>query len=305
MLRPRPLPDELPSHAFTVAGALAAGVTRRRLRGRDLEAPFFGVRSRARPLDVASCARIYSVKLRVGEFFSHGSALALAGVPVPARLSDAIDITAVRPVGRPRGRGVRGHEGSADALRVGVVGRVPAVHPVDAWCQLAAELSVHELVVIGDALTRRKRPIASLEELEAAVQRWAGRRGVARLREALALVRPRTDSVRETELRLAASDFGLPEPEVNGRILDDDGRFVAFGDLVYRRWRVILEYDGEQHRTDERQFARDVERLDDLARLGWRVVRVSKQHRGPRRIQRLRRVHEALIERGWSPNTTP
>ena len=159
--------------------------------------------------------------------------------------------------------------------------------------------------VIGDALTRRKRPIASLEELEAAVQRWAGRRGVARLREALALVRPRTDSVRETELRLAASDFGLPEPEVNGRILDDDGRFVAFGDLVYRRWRVILEYDGEQHRTDERQFARDVERLDDLARLGWRVVRVSKQHRGPRRIQRLRRVREALIERGWSPNTTP
>ena len=104
---------------------------------------------------------------------------------------------------------------------------------------------------------------------------------------------------------LRTSDFGLPEPEVNGRILDDDGRFVAFGDLVYRRWRVILEYDGEQHRTDERQFARDVERLDDLARLGWRVVRVSKQHRGLRRIQRLRRVHEALIERGWSPNATP
>ena len=304
MPRPRPLPDDLPPLAFTVVGALAAGVTRRRLRGGDLEAPFYGVRSRARPLDLAGRALVYSVKLRAGEFFSHSPALALAGGAVPARLSAAIDITAVRPVGRPRGARVRGHEASADALRFGVVDGMPAVHPVDAWCQLAAELSVHELVVIGDSLTRRKRPIASPEELAAAVQRWDGRRGVARLRKALALVRPRTDSVRETELRLAASDFGLPEPEVNGCILDEDGCFVAYGDLVYRRWGVILEYDGEQHRIDERQFARDVERLDDLARLGWRVVRVSKQHRGPRRIERLRRVHEALVERGWSPGTT-
>src|SRR5688572_30175066 len=120
MLRPRPLPDDLPPHAFTVVGALSAGVTRRRLRGGDLEAPFYGVRSRAQPLDLAGCARVYSVKLRVGEFFSHSTALALAGVPVPARLSSAIDVTAVRPAGRPRGRGVRGHEASADALRFGV-----------------------------------------------------------------------------------------------------------------------------------------------------------------------------------------
>ena len=34
---------------------------------------------------------------------------------------------------------------------------------------------------------------------------------------------------------------GLPEPEVNGRILDERGRFVAECDLVYRQARVIIE----------------------------------------------------------------
>jgi hypothetical protein len=38
-------------------------------------------------------------------------------------------------------------------------------------------------------------------------------------------------------------DAGLPEPEVNPDIRNASGRFVGRGDLVYRRWRVIVEYD--------------------------------------------------------------
>ena len=52
------------------------------------------------------------------------------------------------------------------------------------------------------------------------------------------------------------------------------GRFIGRGDLVYRHWRVIVEYDGDQHRTDTTQFDRDVRRLDDFAANGWRVVRI-------------------------------
>lgn len=117
------------------------------------------------------------------------------------------------------------------------------------------------------------------------------------------MVRPRTDSPTETELRLDLVEFGLPEPEVNVDIFDSFGRLIAIGDLVYRRYRVIVEYDGDHHRRDRAQYERDVDRLDDLARAGWRVVRFNRSHRGIRRRQRLERVHEALLAAGWTPSS--
>jgi very-short-patch-repair endonuclease len=77
-------------------------------------------------------------------------------------------------------------------------------------------------------------------------------------------------------LRLLLVRAGLPEPEVNGEIRDARGVFVAFGDLLFRAYRVLVEYDGGGHRTDERQFHRDVARLDDVMELGIRVIRVNK-----------------------------
>lgn len=301
MPQPAPLPSSLDPAGFTVGDGTAAGMTRRRMRASDLDAPFHGIRTRGRPAETHDRAIAYAPKLRPGEAFSHGTALALVGVDVPARSSGELHVVTPAVYERARGAGVRGHEAIAGQLRVGVVRGVPTVHPVDAWCQLATDLSVRELVLVGDALTRRNRPISERGELDEAVARWSGRRGVRRLRDALDLVRERTDSYPETTLRLDAADAGLPEPEVNGRVEDDRGRFVAYGDLVYRDHRTILEYDGEQHRLDDAQFARDVRRLDDLARLGWRVIRVTKADRGSARAVKLARVRESLVAHGWTP----
>ncbi len=179
-------------------------------------------------------------------------------------------------------------------------GGVPAVHPVDAWCQLAVHASVTELVLVGDALVRRRKPIAQRDDLRDAVKRWAGRRGAGRLREAEALVRDRTASPRETRLRLAAVDHGLPEPVVNFPVYDEHGVLVAILDLAYPEYRVGLEYDGDHHRTDTVQFLHDVERLDALSALGWRDIRITKEHRGDLLTAALERVRIALRERGWS-----
>lgn len=70
-------------------------------------------------------------------------------------------------------------------------------------------------------------------------------------------------------------DGGLPEPEVNHVLLDERGHFVAEGDLVYPRARVWIEYEGDGHRTDKRQFRKDLRRYEQLQDLGWRVVRVT------------------------------
>jgi hypothetical protein len=103
-------------------------------------------------------------------------------------------------------------------------------------------------------------------------------------------------SPRETWARLQLVRSGLPEPEPNAVIVLRSGRRTK-GDLVYPRYRVLVEYDGEQHLLDADQWATDVERLNDLAMDGWCVIRVTKRTSG---VDLVARVRRALQERGWS-----
>lgn len=301
MPRPQPLPSALAGRAFSVREARTAhGLTAGRLRGEDLAAPFHGVRSGEAPSTHLGACLAYAVKLRPRDHLSHQSAAVVHGLPLPRRLQDGpVHVTAALPTGRPRGRGVHGHSAAPQLVRSVVVRGIRVSHPVQVWCELAVSLTPAELVALGDALVRRNRPVATMGDLAAAVQAWRGRRGAAALLRALGLVRPRTDSWEETMLRLDLAAAGLPEPEVNGEIRDAGGRFLALGDLVFRGYRVLAEYDGEQHRTDGRQYGRDVDRLEDLAAAGWRVVRFTRQHRGLARLERIERVRLALRAAGW------
>ncbi|QTX03507.1 DUF559 domain-containing protein [Agromyces archimandritae] len=300
-----PLPVELAGRPFSVAVATAAGIGAGRLRGADLVRPFHGVRMPAStPRELGELCRAKLVTMRPGDVFSHVTACRLYGIPVPRRWNDRepIDVAAFVPAGIPRGAGVRGHRLSPG--RVLVTGRsgLPLVSPEDAWAQLAASVGERDLVIAADALVRRKHPLATPERVADAVDRHAGGRGCRLLAAALEAMRPGTDSAPESEVRLDLVAYGLPEPEVNGEIRDSNGRLVAIGDLVYRAQRTLVEYDGDQHRTSPAQYARDVDRLDDLARLGWRVIRINRSHTGTRRIERLERVREALLAAGWRPS---
>lgn len=99
-----------------------------------------------------------------------------------------------------------------------------------------------------------------------------GTRGARRLREALALVRPGTDSCMETRLRLLLCRSGLPCPMVNQPVLAVDGRIVARPDLSYSDQRIAIEYDGDIHRTDRATWHRDIARRRAFDSLGWRII---------------------------------
>ncbi len=295
------LPEGLSSSAFSVRRGRKAGLGRGRLRGADLARPFHGVRvSRSVDLDLFAICRAYAERMRPCEVFTHRTAAALHGLPVRGwRRNREIDVAAIAPKGLPRAHGVRGHRVKSDLVRVESIDGLRVVAAVDAWCQLAAELSERGLVIVGDALVRRQEPLARIEELRRAVEKMTGRRGARRLTSAFARVRAGTDSPQETLLRLDLVDAGLPEPVVNLVIHDAAGEQIAIGDLAYPEWRVLVEYDGEHHREDRAQYARDVERLDDLARAGWRVIRFNATHTGPRRDAAIARVREALVAAGW------
>lgn len=127
----------------------------------------------------------------------------------------------------------------------------------------------------------------------------AGGRGVRTLKHALEWVRPGSESPKETELRLLLVRGGLPEPELNGDVYGPDGTFIGRGDLLYRRFKVLVEYDGSQHADDRRQFHRDVDRLEAFAFDEWSIVRVLKEHLNADRADIVTRVRKALIARGW------
>lgn len=301
---PRPLPLALGS-AFSVKAATDAGVSPRRLRARDLDRPFRGVRVRSAPVptdaegDHAGRAVAYAVALPDGQFFSHVTAAVLWGLPLPvsALRGPGLDVGVLAPRRTPRGAGVRGHRFVQASTRVCIhpTRGVPLLTPACAWASLGTVLDVPDLVAVADAIVRVPMfrgdppPLATIGDLSTAS---TGRRvGVARLRAALPLV-PRT----ETWCRLVLIDGGLPEPELNWNIVVN-GRLLACVDLAYPRERVAVEYDGEHHLVDARQWSRDIQRHEALAAAGWVVIRVTKQHLFADAAGVVARVRHALARR--------
>lgn len=254
--------------------ALLAGIGEGRLRGRDLLRPFRGVRS-AIPVEPA---RAYAPLLREGDRFSHATAALLWPLPLP-RLPDGLHVTAISPRNAPRRPGVVGHTASIDdsVLRSGL----PVTAPARLFLELSGMLALDDLVAIGDALLHDPpvfdpadpRPWLTMDELAIAVRSFHGR-GARQAAAALPLIRTAAESRPESLLRLLILRAGLPEPALNVDVRDSRGRWIGRFDMVYHGHRVIVEYDGDQHRSDRRQYEKDEIRLEAARLEGWRVVRV-------------------------------
>ncbi|MEE2855318.1 MAG: DUF559 domain-containing protein [Actinomycetota bacterium] len=117
--------------------------------------------------------------------------------------------------------------------------------------------------------------------------------GLRRLETALDLVDPGAQSPRESYLRLLLIDAGLPRPQTQIPVPGVDGFPIAYLDLGWPESMVAVEYDGDQHRTDRRQYVKDIKRTEMLEQLGWIIVRVVAEDR-PEGI--VRRVRAALAK---------
>ena len=122
-------------------------------------------------------------------------------------------------------------------------------------------------------------------------------RGVVLARAAVRLVRERVDSPRETWLRICLVLAGLPVPECNLVIGDGQGP-IGRVDLVYLAYKLIIEHEGHQHRTDRNQWNPDIDRQEDSAHDRWPLIRVtSERARWPRQL--VRAIHQALRASGY------
>ncbi len=282
--------------------AQAAGVTEQRLRASDLDSPFPGVRTPAgtEPTFLDLCdAR--QVRMDADQFYCHGTAARIHRLTLPRRLEgNDLHVAVLAPGRAPRGAGIIGHQVTllGDSFLC-IAGGLRAIDPVSTWLQLAADLSVRELIILGDSLVRRQYPISTMDTLRRRVQGNRGQRGQRKVQAALRDVRAGTDSPRETELRLEIVDAGYPEPQVNPKIFDSQAQLIGFGDLVYFEYKVLVEYDGDQHRTDPVQFGRDLTRQQELHDEDWIHLRISKYHWPNRRNVINEHLGRALRSRGW------
>lgn len=133
-----------------------------------------------------------------------------------------------------------------------------------------------------------------LADVEMLSVRYHGRRGIERARTSLNLVDAGAQSPKETWLRLVLVSAGLPRPQTQIPVYDDSGDAIAYLDMGWGDVMVAVEHDGEQHRSDRRQYAWDIRRSEMVERRGWILVRVVA---GDRPADIVRRVRAARARR--------
>ena len=91
----------------------------------------------------------------------------------------------------------------------------------------------------------------------------------------LDLVDAGAESPRETWLRLLLLRAGFPRPRTQIPVYDEFNQLIARLDMGWEDAMIAAEYDGEHHRTDRRQFHRDIARTETLTAMGWILVRIT------------------------------
>lgn len=170
-------------------------------------------------------------------------------------------------------------------------GVVPAAAFI-AYCRTAR---VVDAIKVGDWLLHGRH--MSVEELHdlAVGQSW--RAGAHEALWVLDLLDGDSRSLPESETRAVLTFAGLPAPAVNRTLrLDED--LALIGDLVYERWRLVVEYEGAHHQEDRGQYVSDLDRYAVMRR--HRVGYVQVTHEKLRHARTLvGEVYRELVERGY------
>jgi very-short-patch-repair endonuclease len=207
---------------------------------------------------------------------------------------------------------VRGRKG----LRAGIrFHRTPL--PVDETCTrdgIAATTVARTLFDLASVLRRDRLEqvmtraeslqLADCPSLPELMERYPGRRGIAKLRAILAEGRLGLDMTRsELEIRFLEflRDCALPRPEINVRL--DVGRRWIEVDCLWRDAGLVVELDSRAHHGNARAFEADRVRDRALTVAGFRCIRVTwrQLHDAPEALAADLRSTLASSKGGFDP----
>lgn len=204
-----------------------------------------------------------------------------------------VDATEPAELYRTNGKPVSGiliHRDTLLPWEIGSASGIPATTPARTAFDLGRRPGRTLAVIRIDALAQSTG--LRVSDMQPLLECHPGLRGMVQLRKVLDLVDGGAESPQETRTRLVLNDAGLPRPTTQIVV----ARYRI--DMGWEELKVGVEYDGDQHWKDPAQHARDIDRLADLAALGWRIIRVSAQILRYRRRVILARTCAALAEAG-------
>lgn len=145
-------------------------------------------------------------------------------------------------------------------------------HPLMTWALLAPYLTQIEVIVLADAILRASSgsmTVANISRFLDGADAFPSRRKCI---DALVFLDAVTDSTMECRCTLVMLRHGLPQPVKHWKILIPELAHEATVDIAYPKQRVIIEYDGDAHRRDKRQYRWDERKRQALRAMGYTVI---------------------------------
>lgn len=200
--------------------------------------------------------------------------------------------------GQHKTRGIVLHSDALPADETLSIRGIPVTTPARTAFDLGRRYGRTLAVIRVDALLQATN--LKLNDVESLIDRHRGARGVVQLRSVIELADDGAESPQETRTRLVLTDAGLRPTQTQINVFADSGDHIGRIDMGWPEWRVGVEYDGEQHWTDSKIRARDIDRQAELEAMGWRIVRVSADMLRYRPKTIVERVATALHAAGAS-----
>ena len=217
-------------------------------------------------------------QLHAAAVVSHGSAAVLHKLPMWPNAIDRVHVTRNRNSGGNRRAVVQVHAAPLTEMDITTIDGVPVTSLARTVLDLCRTVPIEQAVAAGDRALAFGLVRAVLEEHLAQMARWPG---IRQARRAVTLLDPRSESAGESVSRVRLHEDGLPAPELQQDIRDEDGQFVARVDFCWQKQRTIGEFDGKikygrmlkSGQSIEDVLFAEKRREDALRDLGWQIVR--------------------------------
>ncbi len=143
-----------------------------------------------------------------------------------------------------------------------------------AYLSYCVHARVIDAIKVGDWLLRHGH--TSKAEIEALALSGLWRHGADEAIWILDHLDGRSRSLMESATRAILIAAALPAPEINVAV-DVRENVEVIGDLVYREWGTVVEYEGSHHQEDRSQYNKDLDRYALMRAADIRYVQVTKE----------------------------
>lgn len=157
---------------------------------------------------------------------------------------------------------------------------VELTSPAATVADIARWYQMLEAVRVGDSAV--KRGLATVEQLHEEEKRRHRKHGSPKMRQALRLINGLSESLRESDVKVALFRGGFPPPQQQTEIYDVRMVFIGRPDFLYPERSLALEYDGwnKTHgyygNTADRAINLERARERRLVSEGINLIRITK-----------------------------